>query len=98
MQVMALFTGSQFFGLQVTIPQCSLVSDSTYNSVPAPAKDVTLYWETFSEASEENGATYSAFPKFLTVQVRLSRVSTSFLHCHLATHIESIDMSSGYNL
>lgn len=54
-QVMQLFTRSNYFGLGVTIPKESLVSDMSYNSVLAPEKNVTLYWETFSEASEENG-------------------------------------------
>lgn len=38
------------------VPKCSLPSDLSYKGAPdAPAINTALYWETFEEASQENG-------------------------------------------
>ena len=58
MKVMDKFTGSPKFKALVMVPEKSLPSDASYKSEgasDAPATDMFLYWETFEEASQENG-------------------------------------------
>ena len=49
------FTCSNKFKALVVVPEKSLPSDKSYG-ILAPAKEMALYWETFEEASQENGA------------------------------------------
>lgn len=39
----------------MVVPKLSLPSDLSYG-IEAPATDMVLYWQTFEEASQENGA------------------------------------------
>jgi hypothetical protein len=55
LQVLERFTKGSKFEAKVTVPNNSLPSDLSYG-ISAPATDMTLYWETFEEASQENGA------------------------------------------
>ena len=61
-KVMEKFTGSPKFKALVMVPEASLPSDMSYKSEgapDAPATDMYLYWETFEEASQENGVPYA---------------------------------------
>ena len=54
LQVMEKFTHSSIFKALVTVPAGSLPSDDSHG-ILAPAEKMSLYWETFEEASQENG-------------------------------------------
>src|SRR5437762_13591317 len=50
-EILRLFTGSDRFGSSVTVPRGS----SRVEPGLAPARDVTLTWETFSDAATQAG-------------------------------------------
>jgi PAP2 superfamily len=55
-QVITTFIGSNNFGVSVTVPAgTSRIEPRTAERPGTPAKDVTLYWPTFSAAANEAG-------------------------------------------
>lgn len=52
------FTDSQTFKASVVVPGGSLPSDMSYG-IASPATEMVLYWETYEEASQENGLLYA---------------------------------------
>ena len=81
MQVLEKFTQGKKFEAKVVVPKHSLPSDLSYG-ICAPATDMTLYWETFEEASQENGA---PCPDREAALIATVSPSSCDVHWHMAT-------------